>query len=271
MIIRQRSPIILRVSDQLNIMSRSLRIFSNKYMILGFCLLIGVIFRLYAISNQGMFSRDSYTYISETQDGLMHPDHLFDPQKGSTTPPLFLILMHNISRFFGSVERGGLVLNFLAGIALIGVCFFGGMLVTENVFYSGCFSFLVAVNPVLVKLSVQIQRDSCYLLCAVGAFFLFISSIKQTTLWGKIVLFFLCGALSAASMLIRFEGCEFFLLFTGSIFLIGIYQKKPWYRMLYYSLLLGIGGLCFIVLLILFSDCSWEYLRTIFMWKYHSI
>lgn len=244
-----------------------LKPFSSKYVILGLCLLTGVLFRLYAISNQGLFSRDSYTYVAETQEGMKYPDSLFSLQKAKTTPPLFLILMQIASKTFGSAERGGLVLNISAGIALIGVCFYLGLLITDNNFFCGCFAFLVAVNPVLVKLSVQIQRESCYLLCAVLSLCFFISSVEQTTLWKKHLWCFFCGVLSAATSLIRFEGIELFLIFSCSMLLIGIYQKAPWYRALLFPLLLGIGGFCFVSLLLLFSDCNWEYLQTILMRK----
>lgn len=139
-------------------------------------------------------------------------------------PPLFLYLMKLLMNIGFSGNTSGIVLNLFSGACLPFLVYLIVQEIQDDKRISLASSLLIALNPTVISLAVEVQRDMIYLLF-VGLFiFFFLRVIKS----GHVYDWVICGIISAVSFLCRHESIEF--LFIAVLYLISslIFEREKY-------------------------------------------
>lgn len=149
-------------------------------------------------------SKDAVLYVymaRDIADGNL--DKSFN--RNRRMPPLYLFGMAGATELGLSVENGGKLISILSGALLVIVVY----LIAEMIFSShlaALASFLVAVNPNLIKISAKIMRDSLYLFLLFLSLYLLIKAFKNEKwnifFWGG------AGAFLSLAVAVRTEAIE---------------------------------------------------------------
>jgi len=120
-------------------------------------------------------------------------------------PPLYLFGMAAVTKLGISVENGGKLISIFSGALLVIVVY----LIAEMIFSSrlaALASFLVAVNPNLIKISAKVMRDSLYLFLLFLSLYLLIKALRNEKwnifFWGGI------GVFLSLAVAVRTEAIE---------------------------------------------------------------
>lgn len=171
-------------------------------------LFAGSLLRLISYHFDSMISRDGILYLQASeiwfQDGfamlLTNPDYYF--------PPVFLWSVQLLMHCGLMPLTAGITVNFVAGMLLIAVMYQVGRLLFDSAKWAWLLAMLTACHPVLIRYSVEIQRESLYLLFASYATMNLIDYLRSN----RLSCCCLAGAAYSLALLTRYEG---FLLFIS--------------------------------------------------------
>lgn len=161
-------------------------------------------------------------------------------------PPLHLFLLVLLARIGLSPESAAMVIGMGCGMLMPLVSFAIARELFHDKRLALAAALLTAVNPSIIGMAVQAQRDVPYLFCAGWCVFLLIAAIRRRQ-W-----FWWCGAggVFGVSMLIRYETAEFLPLL--GIYLIAVLWKKQqkWYSVIRDLSLFAASALISMILLL---------------------
>ena len=161
-------------------------------------------------------------------------------------PPLHLFLIAILSRTGLSPESAAMVVSMGCGILMPLVSFAIAHEIFRDKRISLTAALLTALNPSIIEMSVQAQRDIPYLFAAGWCIFLIIAAIRR----GKWYWWCAAGILFAAAMLIRFETVEFLPL-LGIYFIVVLCKKQQkWYLLCRDMAIFAASGIAAIILLL---------------------
>ena len=161
-------------------------------------------------------------------------------------PPLFLYLANLLTYTGLSPETAALVICMGCGILMPLISF----AIANEIFHSSKISLtaalLTAVNPSIVDMSVQAQRDIPYLFAAGWCIFFLIAAMRRNK-W-----YWWCagGCIWGIAILIRFEMLEFFPI-LGMYFIFAVWKnRKQWFMYLRNIIIFALCGV-FVMLTLL--------------------
>ena len=129
-------------------------------------------------------------------------------------PPLYLFGMAGLSKLGISVESSGKLISVISGALLVIVVY----LIAEIIFSSrlaAIASFLVALNPNLIKISAKIMRDSLYLFLLFASFYMLLKAFKNGK-W-NIIYWGFAGTFLSLAVAVRTEAIELIIFAVVAI------------------------------------------------------
>lgn len=190
--------------------------------ILGVICLLALVLRLLAWWFEPTISRDGLLYIQLAQAWY---------ETGNCTPavssmfPLLPIYMIKMIMYSGlPVETAGLLLTISCGTLQPLVMYGIAKEVTRQEKLALASALLVAVSPTMIGLSIEIQRDICYLLfCGLQIYFI-IRGIRKKSL----LCFGLSGIMLGFSISSRYEAAEMFPIVIFALLFLSITKYISW-------------------------------------------
>ncbi len=162
-------------------------------------LLLAAAVRVIHLAYDTVLSRDGITYIMMCRS----PHASF-----SWIPPLYFSVMKLLHACGLSWEAAGLGISLTAGVILI----IPAMKIAECCFqkriWAMAFGILIAISPKLIDLSIEVQRDSLYLLESALAIWAILNGLQ-----GKKIHWGIAGFLIASAVFTRIEALEFIGIF----------------------------------------------------------
>lgn len=183
--------------------------------------IFGLLFRLFCFWMESTISRDGVFYCTMAEiwkaEGFEAARQL---PLGRVVPPLLPGLMRLMMYAGISAEFAGNLLNLLSGTLLIPILYWIGVMCFNRREIALGLALLAAVQPSLVELSIEIQRDAPYLLFAGLAIGCTLAATEKQKVWRWVLAGFFC---TAAAMM-RLEGLELVPLFLGYIVVLMVLQ-----------------------------------------------
>lgn len=178
-------------------------------------------------------SRDGSLYIHLSQ--IWYETGSFQGVNDSLTgiwlPPLFLYLIKSLMYMGLSAELAGVWLNLTLGtftpLLVYGIAYE----TTQKKNVSVCAALLIAVNPSMNALSVEVQRDMIYLFFAGLTLWLLTAGVRRQ----KWYFWFFSGFPASCAILTRFETLEFLVIVPLSLFLLFLGKFCSWKKVLCYT------------------------------------
>ena len=208
-------------------------LFPEKYRtagLLGGIILLSLFLHLISWFLEPTISRDGIFYLELVQ--VWHEQGDF---QGVLTewpqfwlPPFPLYLMKLLTDCGFSVEAAGVGLNIAMGCCMPLIVYGIAMEIIRERKIALCSALLMALNPSMIELAIEAQRDVVYLFfCGLLIYFLVCGiQRKEWFYWGFAGMFFSC------SFLTRYETLEFVpLIFFSFLFLL-IAKYMPWKKVL---------------------------------------
>ncbi len=175
--------------------------FRKKNVVLFFIIFFGAILRISLLCSDQTISRDAAKYLiyaaCDMKEGV-----------SPSFPPLFLWMIRLIHFFGFSWNMSGWILSLISGIMLIPVVWMIAIRLTKNETVGIIAALLTAIHPTLSFLSIEILRDSFFLLIEWIGFYYLLGII----LFDRTYEWMMFGLFSALAFLTRFEGIELLLL-----------------------------------------------------------
>ena len=225
-------------------------------------------FRIFAWNCQIIPTRDSlfYTWMIENYDAFGESSVV---RKAASVPPLFIVMLHTAAKIAGSAEIGGVLMNFIAGLLLV-PCVYGiGRAVFKDRGGALLCAFLIAVNPILAKLSITVQREPLYLTFCAMSLYLALREHRNDSRFYRDSFF--CGVAAAAAASIRYEGMEMMIYLPPVLYFLRAGSCRlcaPAFRGVLFCLA---GGVVFALLLFLLCGVTAGATMKMFMAKLSSI
>lgn len=161
-------------------------------------------------------------------------------------PPLHLFLIVALSHTGLSPETAAMIIGMGCGILMPLVSFFIARELFHDKRISIAAALLTAVNPSIIEMAVQTQRDVPYLFAAGWCIFFIIAAIKRNN-WRY---WCAAGIPFAFSMLIRYETAEFLPL-LGIYFIVTIFKKQQkWYLTMRNLAIFALSGIISAIILL---------------------
>jgi len=180
----------------------------NKFFAPLAVLAIAVAFRVWFYSNDNwMPSRDTLRYVERVVQWKT-TGQLYDAQTESARaqeyyPPLLLALMKSLSAGDKNCLRAGVIINIVAGVVFCLLSYWIGWLLFKRVSGAYIAGLFAAVNPFLIGLSIQVQREMLLLVFAAAILCLWLKDdfeCPRDVVVG--------GVLTALAFLSRYEAVE---------------------------------------------------------------
>ena len=186
--------------------------------------LLGLILKVFVWLGTGGVSRDGALYLRMIQtlhDSGSYGEVLKQFPWQGWIPPMYLYLASCVMYLGAEAELSAVLVNVIMGALLspVGYCIVFN--VTENRKISLVSALFLAVNPSIVSLSIEAQREILYLFLCGCALWLFFYGVRKKQ-W-----YFFCGtgALLALAMLTRYETGELVLLLPAGIIFLAAMRK----------------------------------------------
>ena len=182
----------------------------EKLAITVFCVVLGLLFRLFYILRYPVQSRDAYTYrglIEQWEETGEIVDRI-------SFFPLSIWIMKIPHHFFHyDIIKSGILVNIVLGILLIIISIHILCRYFKNnyvIFLAGC---IIATHPAMVRFSCSLLRENTYLLFSLLA----LSALSQYSSKTDLPSLVAAGIFGALAFLCRLEGIEI-LAITGLAF-----------------------------------------------------
>lgn len=180
------------------------RILDRRWLTIGLLILLALSLRAVKPLLVDRISKDGVLYVYMANDiAEGNIDSAF--QKNRRMPPLYLFMMAGLHNAGMHTETAGQLISIIAGALLIIPIF----LIAEMMFSSrlaAMASFLVAVNPSLIKSSAKVMRDSLFLTLLFLAILFIIKAMKSER-W-NLQFWALAGCFSSLGVAVRTETVE---------------------------------------------------------------
>lgn len=161
-------------------------------------------------------------------------------------PPLHLYLVVVLTYTGISAETAALTIGMGCGILMPLISFAAARELFHDSRISLTAALLTAINPSIIEMSVQAQRDVPYLFAAGWCIFFIIAAIKRN----KWYWWCFAGIPLAVSFLIRYETLEFLPL-LGIYFLAALFKReRKWYLLIRDLAIFAVTGLAVSIILL---------------------
>ncbi|MBO7328860.1 MAG: glycosyltransferase family 39 protein [Lentisphaeria bacterium] len=230
--------------------------FPKDYLILAGILLLGAVLCLLQRFMESQMGRDSAYYltlVSHWQSGGFQG--VVDFIGIFWFPPLHLFLIVFLANAGLSPESAAIFIGISCAILMPLISFFIARELFHDRRISLVAALLTAINPSIIEMSVQTQRDVPYLFAAGWCIYFIVVAIHRNK-W-----FWWCaaGGCFGVSMLIRYETAEFLPL-LGIYFIVALFKKQQkWYSLIRNLVLFAICGITSMIIL-LYSSGTLHYM-----------
>ncbi len=197
------------------------------FLMLGLCLV--------ARLAEPMISRDGALYLELVRVWHENGDFqaVLEYWKGYWIPPLYLYAVQLIMYCGCSAEFAGIGINILLGCSLPVICYFIALEIGMSRKIALCSALLTALNPVIIGLVIEPQRESLYLFfCGLLIYFI-IRGLKRME-WRCFIIAGICGG---CSFLTRYETLEMIPLFILAVTACIIANWRNWKKYVLYMLI----------------------------------
>ena len=170
-------------------------------------------------------SRDSIFYLELVQE---LDNGKVDPVQKNRLPPFLLYLMKLLTDCGIPAEAAGVGLNIVMGCCLPLIVYGIAMEITGKRKIALCSALLTALNPSMIELAIEVQRDMIYLFfCGLLIYFLACGIRRQRCFY-----WVFAGVFFACSFLTRYETLEFVPLIAFYFLFLLITKYMPWKKLL---------------------------------------
>ena len=136
-------------------------------------------------------------------------------------PPLYFYIVKSVMQFGLQAKTVAIVVNIIIGSLVPVPVFCIVKIITNNIKISLIASFLIAINPSIIELSLSIQRDIIYLFISGFFMYFMFSIVKHSYLMKSII----CGITVATALFCRFEAMELIVWYFFAI-LFCIFKRR---------------------------------------------
>ena len=179
-------------------------------------------FRLLKLALDPGLGRDSTLYLAWADSWFDTGNHLFYELDGPTrTPPLWPWAIKTVMAYGFNAEITGRAISQFLGSLIPVVGFFFAMKISRNIRIALLAAFVLVIQPDLVTLTAQPQRENFYLLFNALLLLAAADAIRNdsTLEWG------VCGILLSLAVFCRHEAFEFALLGPLVLLLLFFFKK----------------------------------------------
>ena len=236
----------------------------NKFLVPLAVFVIAVAFRVLLYTNDNwMPSRDSIGYaqcVAQWKNtGRFYADQSEIAWQHQYYPPLLLVLEKNFSCGDKNPLRVGVIINIVAGVVFCLLIYWIGWLLFKSLSGAYIAGMFAAVNPFLIELSVQAQREMLFLVFVAAILCLWLKDefrCPRDIVWG--------GVFTALAFLSRYEALEL-LPAWWAVLWIRMHKNKSWIArygwcfallVIFVCSVLFIGGLCGVPLRLYYNHQS---------------
>ena len=160
-----------------------------------------------------VLSRDGVLYVLICRDAAALP----------WVPPLYIKLAKLLHVCGVPYEFAGLWISMMAGILLIIPAMKIAELCLQKRIWAVAFGIIIALAPKLIDLSIEVQRDSLYLLESALVILFMLNGMRgKTVSWG------FAGFFIASAIFTRVEGFEFILSCMIAFLALLLHKERPW-------------------------------------------
>lgn len=239
----------------------------SMYILAGI-LLFGLLLRILGWFLEPTVSRDGILYLNLIQ--VWHEGDSFEAVmhywKQFWIPPFPLYLMKIIMGLGFSAEVAGVGLNVILGSSLPAIMYGIAIMTCNNRWIAIASALLCAVNPSLIDLSIEPQRDTIYLFFCGLLIYALLSGIRC----GKWCCWSAAGIFFSVSYLTRYETLEFIPILSMCFVLLMLFQRDAWKKHLLNGGIFVFSALITLLLLVFLMGVE-EHLYAIYLKYYQRI